>query len=79
MTTPRELVNSFYESIIKGDMELYQSIIHDEYEVSVPANKGVLSGTYGREKVLNEVFPTVVSKLNPVSYTHLTLPTILLV
>ena len=37
MTTPRELVNSFYESIIKGDMELYQSIIHDEYEVSVPA------------------------------------------
>ena len=69
MTTPRELVNSFYESIIKGDMELYQSIIHDEYEVSVPANKGVLSGTYGREKVLNEVFPTVVGKLNLEDFT----------
>ena len=69
MTTPRELVNSFYESIIKGDMELYQSIIHDEYEVSVPANRGVLSGTYGREKVLNEVFPTVVGKLNLEDFT----------
>ena len=57
MTTPRELVNSFYESIISGDMDLYKSIIHDDDEVSVPANRGVLSGTYGREKVLNEVFP----------------------
>ena len=26
MTTPRELVNSFYESIIKGDMELYNPL-----------------------------------------------------
>lgn len=69
MSTPRELVNSFYDSIIKGDMELYQSIIHDDYEVSVPANIGVLSGTYGRAKVLNEVFPTVVGKLNLEDFT----------
>lgn len=69
MTTPRELVNSFYEAIINGNMELYQSIIHDDYEVSVPASRGVLSGTYGREKVLNEVFPTVVGKLNLEDFT----------
>lgn len=69
MPTSRDLVNSFYEAIIKGDMDLYQAIIHDDYEVSVSAKRGVLSGTYGREKVLNEVFPTVVGKLNLEDFT----------
>ena len=69
MSNSRELVESFYKAITEGDMELYQSIIHDNYEVSLPVKTGVLHGVYSKEKVLTEVFPLVVSKLNLENFT----------
>ena len=69
ISRPRDLVRNFYEAIIKGDMNLYQSLIHVDYHVCVACNKGVLSGTYDRETVLNVVFPLVVGKLDSDNFT----------
>lgn len=70
MRTDRELVEDFYKSIIEGDMDLYSSVIHDDFELSMPVRDGVLSGTYaGKARLVGEVFPHVVAQLDNDNFT----------
>ena len=69
MKAYRDLVEDFYKAIIKSDMDLYKSVIHQDYEVSVACREGVLSGTYKRETILELVFPLVVGRLNTDNFT----------
>ena len=70
MRTDRELVEDFYKSIIEGDMDLYSSVIHDDFELSMPVRDGVLSGTYaGKHRLVGEVFPYVIAQIDNDNFT----------
>ena len=64
MSKNRECVMNWYKALETGDLELFQSVQHDDVIIDVSGHSAVSGRFVGLEKLMNEVVPAVFAGIN---------------